>query len=475
MSSFTERAGTASEDCGVLPDTGLAALPETLISFARFLADTPASAIPDAVMERAADCVLDCLGAAAAGQDEPMVPEIAEELCQIMGRGGATIWFSGTGATKGTGASPIAAATANALAATILDVDDGHRKAKGHPGAAVIASAFATAEDVGASHRDFLAAVVMGYEAAVRVALGRTAERQHDTASGLWSGIGAAVAASRLAGASAERMAQAILIAEQQAPQLASAMRHGFAGSHVKEGIPWSVLTGTLAARLARRGFTGYPQTFDMADLYRPGALMEAGTAFGAIDGLYFKPYACCRWIHAAIDGVTSLLDDHRLDPGEIERIDILTFERAVGLENAVAPATPVDAQFSIPFCVALAALRGRQALLPLRAADLGDPAIIGLARRIEPRFDPTMEALFPALAPAKVRLYHRGQEYRARVDAAFGDPTNPMDRSDLRRKFEALASGRIDAARIEALIRTLSDFPGQATLGVRTTISGYL
>ena len=434
-----------------------------------FLADTPATSIPRAVMERAADCVLDCLAAAAAGSREPVVDAFKGVMLGRGAAGRSSIWF------KAGAGDLVSAAAVNAFAATILDIDDGHRRAKGHAGAAVISAALAAAEEADSSYRDFLAAVVMGYEAAVRVAVARAPERQVDTASGIWSGIGAAVAVARIAGATPCQMAQAILVAEQHSPQLASAMLHGFAGADVKEGIPWSVVTGTYAARLAMAGFTGYPNTFDMPELYQPGVLAGELDAFGVVPGTYTKPYACCRWIHSAIDGVLSIVEANTLDHEGIERIEVRTFHRAVHLANETAPRSVVDAQFSIPFCVALACVGGREALLPLDMAALGNAGVLKLASRIKPVFDREMEDMFPVHAPAIVSLLHNGSTYTQRIDAAFGEPSNPMSRQDIFDKFARLAGPALGAGQLAALAGVLASDPAAAEVRLRDLLSPHL
>lgn len=438
-------------------------------ALAAFLAETPAADIPRLTMERAADCVLDCLAAAAAGSREPVVETFKSVMISRETTGNASLWFK-----DGT-ADLVSAAAVNALAATILDIDDGHRRAKGHAGAAVISAALAAAEEADSSYRDFLAAVVMGYEAAVRVAVARAAERQVDTASGIWSGIGAAVAVARIAGATPQQMAQAILIAEQHSPQLASAMLHGFAGADVKEGIPWSVVTGSYAARLALAGFTGYPNTFDLPELYQPGALAGDLDAFAVVPGTYIKPYACCRWIHSAIDGVLAILATEKLDRDGIEQIEVRTFHRAVRLANEVAPRTMVDAQFSIPFCVALACVGGREALLPLDTAALANAEVVKLASTVKPILDQEMEEMFPVFAPAIVSVLHNGRTYTQRVDAAFGEPSNPMSRQDIFDKFVRLAEPSFGRQRLAALAEALASDSSEPDVRLRSLLSPHL
>ncbi len=141
-------------------------MPERAIDrLSGFLTQTTADQIPSATLLRAADCALDAIGSALAGRDAHSVQAMQAVICAEMQAGQSQIWFSGKNS------NPIGAATINAMAATALDVDDGHRMAAGHPGAAIIAAASAVANQTGASFGDYLVAIVVAYEAAVRVAL----------------------------------------------------------------------------------------------------------------------------------------------------------------------------------------------------------------------------------------------------------------------------------------------------------------
>lgn len=419
---------------------------------ADFLVKTGRSDIDDRVIARAADCVLDVIGAAAAGRTAPGVQAMQTALETSLSGGVSRIWFAGREMTAA------GAAAINAMAATGLDIDDGHRMAAGHPGAAVVTAAIAVAEECDATLEDLLVAVVLGYEASVRVALARQPDHYTSTVSGRWSGVGAAVAAARLRGVPAEIMGQAILLSEQQAPRLSSAMLHGFAGSHVKEGIAWSVLTGLVSVDLASAGFLGYPDTFEQGVLYDPQKLIEDLGAFTAIDGLFFKPYACCRWIHAALDGVQEIMTEQALDPGDLQAIEIATFRRAVELGNHVAPKTEMEAQFSIPFCVGAMAVRGASVLTPMDIALLSDTQVSAVAEKTTVILDDEMEAAFPARAAAITRVTHKGGLVERRIDAPFGDPANPMDRRDLQAKFRRLTRDTLDQDRRDAIVTLMED-----------------
>jgi 2-methylcitrate dehydratase PrpD len=110
------------------------------------------------------------------------------------------------------------AALANGTVMNAVDYDDGHSLAKGHPGAVIIPAALAMAESTGASHEEFLLAIVIGYEVGLRAAIA-----QHDRwplfhSSGTWGAVGAAAASARLLKLAPERVDAAIGLAEYHAP-----------------------------------------------------------------------------------------------------------------------------------------------------------------------------------------------------------------------------------------------------------------
>ena len=367
-----------------------------------FIKNTTYEAIPLEVINRTTDCVLDVFGSAAAGTKQKSVQAWRSVVQKDSKQGPCRIWFSSQNSNA------ISAATINAMAATSLDIDDGHRLAAGHPGAAIIASASATAEEKNVTFSEYLCSIVLGYEAAIRVALSRRIEHNTSTVSGRWSGIGAAVARAKLLNLSTTEISHAILVAEQHAPRVSSAMHHGFAGSDVKEGISWSVLSGMYAVELALAGFKGYPDTFEQDILYDPKVLTKNLGNYDAIQGLFFKPYACCRWIHSAIDALDKLIKSYEINPHEIELIEVLTFEKAVNLGNHLDPQNEAQAQFSIPFCLAVTALMGTKALRPLDESCIGQQSVIDMAKKVIIKNNSSMEKMFPAKAPAIVRVKHK-------------------------------------------------------------------
>ncbi|WP_025322843.1 MmgE/PrpD family protein [Deferrisoma camini] len=409
--------------------------PWTVERLAEFAVGASAEDLPPTATEAAGRCLIDTLGAAAAGRPTPAAKALAGFSTRAFAPGPCTVWYEGAALT------PEAAAVANSAAASALDLDDGHRAAGGHPGAAVLPAALAAAELVGAPGRGVLEAVVVGYEVGVRVAAGRNPATLDTYSTGRWAAYAAAAAAGRLYGFSPDLLAHALAVAGVLSPGLSAAGYSRLMGNSTKEGIPWAVFTGLAALDLVRRGWTGPLDILDHPDYYDADRIANGlGGAPFAVEGVYFKPYGCCRWIHAALDALTALLSEHRISPEEIEEIRVDTFGRAVSLSNEPAPSTLEGAQYSIPFCLALAAVHGPQALLPLAAERLRDPPVLELAHRVRLSVDPELDSLFPQQTPARVVLSTRGRRLNRRVDTPKGDAGNPLSRAALEAKFRSLA-----------------------------------
>jgi 2-methylcitrate dehydratase PrpD len=402
-----------------------------------------AATVPEATLHAARRCLVDALGCAAAGQHHPAVAAATRWAEQSFAAGASPVWFT----TRGL--SAIGAAFVNATATSILDLDDGHRVAAGHPGAAVIPSVLAEARLRKSSFDEILLAIIAGYEVGIGCAAMRSAEAQATVATGRWSAIAVAAALAKLRGFDAATTQHALTIAEAHAPNLLAADHAGFRGGDVKEGIPWSVVTGFGAAGLAESGKQGYEASLGNPGMYRAwdGDVVFGGKSF-FIDNTYFKRYACCRWIHSAIDAAIDL--KRELPAGaSLLSISVETFRRAATLTNLRQPADLISAQFSVPFAIAVGLERGADALLPMHADVLADPAILRTASKVNVSIDPDLDAMYPLKVPARVHLESTHGSSSKLVVSPVGDYDNPMSDAALIDKAIHLASrSRVELAR---------------------------
>jgi 2-methylcitrate dehydratase PrpD len=371
-------------------------------------------------------CVLDAVGCALAGVKAEQVASLVRRLSGGCPDEGSPVW--GAGVTTSLSWSIFL----NACSASYFDLDDGHRLAQGHPGAAVIPAALSVAGYLGCSGRAFLEAVVCGYEVAIRSALAMRALGGPRKGSGAWVTTGVAASIAKLLNLKPKEILDALGLAEFFAPQ-APQDRSSAHPSFMKEGIPWGAYTGHMAAFLASNRLQAMrPFLCDAPAIRNLGETYE-------IERIYFKRYAACRFIHPVLDGLVRMKEQRNIAWTEIDRIDIRTFEKGILLDRR-NPHDPVAAVYSYPFAVASYLRHGRLGPGEVSGSALLDPQIRDLARRIRLKEDGELTALFPERCLARMEVtFKDGEHYESGLLSAKGDPEDPLAEQDLLAKFRFL------------------------------------
>jgi 2-methylcitrate dehydratase PrpD len=333
----------------------------------------------------------------------------------------------------------------------MLDLDDGHRAAAGHPGAAIIPAVLAQASCESYTTSDLLTAIAIGYEVGVRLSRSRDFRKVDSVATGRWSGVGATAALGWMRSTAEPVLAQALGISSRHAPSLANSPVPAEAG-HVKEGIPWANATGVAALELAEMGHTGSLTGFSDPNHYDRRAILEGWGDGWLIEGTYYKPYSACRYAHSALDGFAALMAEEPIAPEAIESIELDLFSRALSLSNLLQPPSIEAAQYSIPYVVGLFAVHGSKALLPMQPDCLGDQRAIAVASRVQMRLDPQFDSMFPASAPCRITITAHGRRRSREVILPWGEPGNPMDWTALRDKQRSACSDLLSQSTIEEL-----------------------
>jgi 2-methylcitrate dehydratase PrpD len=415
--------------------------------------------LPDAVLTRARDLLLDYLGVTLAGA--------VEESTVVLRRGLAALGTAGDATVIGTPLrmAPPHAALANGAAAHAIEMDDTHLGGSIHLGASILSATLAAAELVPASGVRCLRAAVAGYEVAARLAmaLGPAAHyRRGFHPTGTCGAFGAAAAAGVVLGLDVDGITAALGIAGSQA---AGSMEFLEDGSWTKRFHPgWAASAGLHAAALAGAGFRA-PATIvagrfgflgAYSDASEPTAL-QAGTDY-ALMQTGIKPHACCRYSQGPIDAALALRAAHAIDPARVARIDvgIVTAGFPIVCEPLDAkrrPRSVVDAQFSLPFSVATALVRGAAWPEDFAPACFDDPEIGRLMARVHPARDATLDEHYPRTWPCWLRItLDDGTRHEVRVDHPLGDPENFPDAKALAAKFARLAGRALEPARARAV-----------------------
>lgn len=376
-------------------------------------------------------------------------------------RFGAALARDFPGAVALPGTPPLAPAAAAALLAMAMcwdEANDGLARAHGRPGLPVAPLAL-VALHRGASLAEALAAYALGYEVAARAGeLWRIRPGMH--VDGSWHTLGAAVAAARLAGGDAACAARALRLAACQMPfSLYAPIAAGMEGRNLYPAQ--AVLLGSGAAAAAAAGLEAPAEGFGIArrlalGLAEPGACTPPGTWLLA-EG-YAKPFAGVRHAHYAAAAALALrprLAD-RLDA--VVRIRVETYAEALAYAGNRAPATRIQAQFSLSWAVAAALAQGDLGPAAFGEAALADPRLRRLEALAELAEDPAMTAA-PRRA-ARVIVETGAARFAETVHGVAGDPDRPMTAAEIAAKFRRFAAPSLGAAAAEAIAAALLHGP---------------
>jgi 2-methylcitrate dehydratase PrpD len=132
-------------------------------------------------------------------------------------------------------------------------------------------------------------------------------------------------------------------------------------------------------------------------------------------------------------------------------------------INNIPAPADLMMAQYSLPFCVALAHYRNARDPAAFSAQSFDDPAIRALAARV--RVSVSEEAKRGhTLATTVTVTLKDGRRLSRRVDDFKGTPTQPLDRGEMREKF-LLLTRHCDRPAMARLFERLQNLEAERSL----------
>lgn len=393
-----------------------------LISFIRNTRLEPSDSNLQTALKEA---IADLFASTLAGAEAPVSGIVKRFAAAQYGSGNCTLFMSPDKLT------PAGAALVNGTIANALDVDDGHRLTKGHPGAVIFPAILAAAEQVGATGRQFMDAMLAGYEVAIRAGILAHQLRPEYHCTGSWGAIGAAAGVGKLLGLTDEQMEHALGIAEYQSTY-SPMMRCIDVPSMLKDGIAWGSMTGLSAAYLAREGFTGIPSLFDFEEAREIAG--DIGERYRVLE-LYFKPYTCCRWAQPSIEAMKEIARSRDIRPESIDSITIHTFEESSRLLKSY-PENTEEAQYNLFYPLASYLVFGNVGPREI-LHELHNPVVRSLIDRMNVQIDPEIDAQFPgkALSRLEIRLTN-GEVLRSGTCQARGDFDYPLTSDEKRDKY---------------------------------------
>jgi 2-methylcitrate dehydratase PrpD len=446
---------------------------------ARFVVDTGYDDIPRDAVEKAKRTALDCLGAALAGVAEPVSQTVTGYTAKLGGPPQASV----IGAGRKASASD--AALANGAIAHALDYDDCGVKI-GHPSVLVLPAVLSLGEHLGASGRDVLTAYILGLEVEGKLALHADFKLMQSRLNHQsWYGsVGAAAACAKLLRLDLAKTRMALGIGANFACGLSA--NHGSMAGAMAAGN--ACRNGVIAALLAQEGFTANPDIIEAKngfydtlvgrDHYDAERMAESlGKPFYIESpGIGLKKYPSCYHTHRALDGVFQLLVEHRLSDKNIADVDVGTSERAMRVLAFSEPATPYQAKYSMPYCIAAAVVDRQVTLDTFTTHKFEDRNILETRKKVHLSFPDV--PIWPGLAdvgpdtefvgnPVTIRTTD-GRSYSARVDIPRGDPALPLTDDELLAKYRDCGRSQLrpdDMERTVDLVLTLERVANIGTL----------
>lgn len=281
------------------------------------------------------------------------------------------------------------AALHNGVAGHILDYDDVYWPGRVHPTATSLPVVLALTEGRRVTGSRALDALATGIE--VTCALSEWFGREHydrgwHTTSTVGT-LGATAAAASLLDLSVDATETALGLASS----LSSGVQANFGTMAKALHVGWSAAAGIRAARLAACGFTSSPDALagarGLAEASGSGRHGEALSRLGResfMDSPSYlhKTHAACSLAHPAIDAAVSAVKDGVKATDILEIQCVVTPEAKAGLPFN-RPGTPLEAKFSLPYCIAATLVAGKASLEQFTPAFMSRPDIQALLSRV--------------------------------------------------------------------------------------------
>lgn len=402
--------------------------------------------IPQNVLSRAKNTIVDGVGAMIFGYDLPW-SQIAVRYATRYGAGGKS-QILGLGAPK---VNAPQAAFVNGSLGHAFELDGATKPSFGvHPCATIFPSALAVAQERGASGRDVISAFVAATEVMVRI--GRASKKSNEHRGfhgpGTTGPYGGAIGAGRLLSLDAPAMTNALGIATSLACGVVQFTRSG-TGTMVKRmHFGRACESGVLAANLAADGFTGPHDAIEgdlgflrvFCDEYNMPALLDGlGEKYETL-GIYMKRFASHGCTQLPLQALQDLQAEHGFSGDDVERIEVSGSEERVDRHNQLEPADRMLAQYSLPFSMALGCYRNPRDPRSFDDSALQDPKIRALTRRV--RFFVSDDPAEHTSEVNTVTIHLKsGKSLKQQVRDFIGTPTMPPSDRDIYEKFSTLTS----------------------------------
>lgn len=405
--------------------------------FANFIEKSADIEIPNATLHSAKLIVADCLGAIVGGMAEPEIRMLAESK-------GDNVFEILDGTKR------VADETISFLfgtAGTVLEMDEGHQFAKGHPGMHIFPALLAAARNREFSGEEFLRAFIIGYDVGARIGLASNLNPNMHP-HGTWGGLGAAAGLAVMNKMNAQEASEYLNIVSSLT--LATSRKTMLEGATVRNSYAGvSNKMAHVGLMLLKAGFTGEQDGIKsifgsvVSNKFDDKRAVELLGKRFEVSRNYFKLHACCRYNHAALDALWKIIEQHSevKNINQIEKIEVQSYNLAAELKDQ-NPRNVLACKFSVPFAIATTLANLDSGVLSFTEHMRTNKNIQNLCQKVTIVEDTNMTGKLPNLRPADVYIQMaNGSTFKAQVTTNRGDWQDPYSEEELKQKFISLTT----------------------------------
>ena len=420
---------------------------DVIFDLAKNIVDTKYEYLSQEAVKIAKKFIIDSIGVGIAGSGAPGNATIIELIKEWAGKMESTIIVYGLQVPAPE------AAFANSVFIHSTDFDDTYDQTATHVNVTVLPAALAIGEKMGNTGKELITAVILGIDLICRLAQASNLfHGWHNTSTvGVF---GAAAATGKLLKLNQAQMVNALGIAYSQASGNRQGRQDGALTKRLQPAF--STKAGLISALFAQKGVTGAQNVIqgewgffrlyrDYSREYEPDKWKEVlkgelGTRYEVVN-LGAKPYPCVRCAHAPIDGALELAIKYNIKPEDVEEVIVYTNGRVVetaGRPFIIRTDPLVDAQFSIPYTVAVAVTKKKVTLADFQEENIRNVELNQLANKVKVVIDPEFKDSRSVVGPIKIKIKMKGgKEFFHKVDLAKGHSKNSMSELELNEKFK--------------------------------------
>jgi 2-methylcitrate dehydratase PrpD len=387
-------------------------------------------------------CLLDYLGATIAGAQ--ILSEKRSLYIDALGKNIGDVKVIGCGIDT----SVERAGFINGLNAHVAELDDGVISGIVHPGSPIFSALIPYAQKENVSGDDFIRGIIVGYEVATSLADAIQPSHKlkgfHATAT--CGSIGGAMAIASMLHYSIEEMKNALSIAAVSAFGTLKVLEDNSQLKPYNVALAAQISINSVA--MAKAGFQGPDDVLNgsrgffemLSDEINLDFLTIQKNEVLAIERVYVKPYAACRYCHPGIDAALNLMNKYKVEPETIKSIEVSTYDIAVKHHDHVLVANSSSAKMSIPYSVAVALITNKAGLEQYTDEFIFDDNISSLARKVKVLSNDEFTKLFPKYSPAEIVVEtYDGQRFNEKINNPRGEANVPLSDDELKNKFSSL------------------------------------